>query len=391
MADNTSPLDDFKLSDEEALVLAVAKYWLMSDDARAEKHEERREVKKAAVVNYRELMRGAFDLSRASTNLPEPTLAALVARLGQRGWAPAVRRALADCELRRFDALVLNWTFVSKLMETVKSRDRSVLLTIELLCFHPWPPKVKFDKGLRQEQVDALAKAFYAPIGHDYVREIDHEIVSRARRFALRLGWKRIALVAVGAVALGAVTGGLGAAAVGGAIGGTMGLSGAAAVNAGLAFLGGGSLAAGGLGVAGGTMVVVGAAGASAGAAAGGGAAMHAMSASDVLADMVKVDVLAKYVVLREQSEPQKVRKVVVLTEKAVRDSEREAERLRVQIKNLSELKHLADASVELVKQRENEVKELKEQLKTAEASAKLFAAEASSLRSQLESYEQAA
>ena len=44
----------------------------------------------------------------------------------------------------------------------------------------------------------------------------------------------------------------------GGAIGSLMGLYGAAAVSAGLAFLGGGAIAAGGLGMAGGTAVIIG-------------------------------------------------------------------------------------------------------------------------------------
>jgi len=69
--------------------------------------------------------------------------------------------------------------------------------------------------------------------------------------------WQRIAAMTIaGGVAL-AATGGLAAPALGGAIGTYfMGLSGAAATNAGLAFLGGGAVAAGGLGMTGGTIAV---------------------------------------------------------------------------------------------------------------------------------------
>lgn len=73
-------------------------------------------------------------------------------------------------------------------------------------------------------------------------------------------GWDNFGKIAgtalLGGVAL-ALTGGLAAPLIGGAIGTSLlGLSGAAATSAGLALLGGGSLAAGGLGMAGGTAVV---------------------------------------------------------------------------------------------------------------------------------------
>ncbi len=78
------------------------------------------------------------------------------------------------------------------------------------------------------------------------------------------LGWTSVILagvVALGVAAFIFFTGGTGGpvvAAIGSWIGGTMGLSGAATTNAGLALLGGGSLAAGGLGMAGGAAVLTG-------------------------------------------------------------------------------------------------------------------------------------
>ncbi len=76
------------------------------------------------------------------------------------------------------------------------------------------------------------------------------------------LGWGSIllgGLIAVGVGAFVFFTGGTGGpvvAAIGSWIGGAMGLSGAAATNAGLALLGGGALSAGGLGMAGGTALL---------------------------------------------------------------------------------------------------------------------------------------
>lgn len=66
-----------------------------------------------------------------------------------------------------------------------------------------------------------------------------------------------ITVVTLGAAAPVIAAASSAAASVGSALGGIMGLSGAAATNAGLALLGGGSLAAGGLGMAGGVAVVV--------------------------------------------------------------------------------------------------------------------------------------
>jgi hypothetical protein len=381
MTGKPRPLDDFKLSDEEALVLAAAKHWLMARDLKLEKNDKRRAAKRKATEQYRHLMRQTFALERSGEDVPDPDPASIAARLQEPDWAPPFRHLLATCDDRAFISLLRDWDVVRAVLGTVGGRSRSVLLTVELLCFHPWPPKVGFTKGLPKKVLIDMAGAFGSPVGADYVREIDRDITKRTRVLALTLNWKRIALVSVAGIALGAVTGGLGAAAVGTATGGTMGLSGAAAANAGLALLGGGSLAAGGMGVAGGTLVVTGAAGLGAGAAAGGAGAFHAISTGDVLIDMVKLDVLTKYVILREQAEPDKARTVVGLTEEGVRKAEAEVQRLRREVAKLSEVKDIAEAALK-------KIDELKEQLKTAEASVKLYKAEADALRAQVESYQ---
>jgi len=69
--------------------------------------------------------------------------------------------------------------------------------------------------------------------------------------------WPNLLLPVLIAV-VAAITAGAAAPLIGGAIGGFMGLGGAAATSAGLAFLGGGAIAVGGLGMAGGTMVLIG-------------------------------------------------------------------------------------------------------------------------------------
>ena len=91
--------------------------------------------------------------------------------------------------------------------------------------------------------------------------------------------WKVASILGGGVLCV--VTGGLAAPAVGAALGGMMGLSGAAAASAGLATLGGGSLAAGGLGMAGGAAVVSGVAG-TVGAVGAAGIYSHAESTGEL-------------------------------------------------------------------------------------------------------------
>ena len=79
---------------------------------------------------------------------------------------------------------------------------------------------------------------------------------------------------------------------VGAAIGGYMGLSGAAATSAGLAALGGGSIAAGGLGMTGGTAVVVTAGTAVTGISATSAAYFSPFVRESLVADAVKTRVL---------------------------------------------------------------------------------------------------
>jgi hypothetical protein len=83
--------------------------------------------------------------------------------------------------------------------------------------------------------------------------------------------WTKVAVWTTAGTVAALLTAGMAGPAIAGAIGGVMGLHGAAAVAAGWAFLGGGSIAAGGLGMAGGIAVLTGG-GALMGAAAGAGA-----------------------------------------------------------------------------------------------------------------------
>lgn len=149
--------------------------------------------------------------------------------------------------------------------------------------------KMSFTDGIydARERVAVGEAAKILDVPWSTVENIEHDLVERLRNTLVEAtentevnkykenavqepkawDWGKFAQVAGMAVVGGgaiALTGGLAAPLIGGAIGTTfLGLSGAAATSAGLAFLGGGSLAAGGFGMAGGTALITAALGAS--------------------------------------------------------------------------------------------------------------------------------
>ena len=121
---------------------------------------------------------------------------------------------------------------------------------------------------------------------------------------------KKVLVGALAAVIL-AITGGALAPVIGGAIGATFGLTGAAAVSSGLAFLGGGALAAGGMGVAGGTAVLIGG-GAVLGASAGSGlAALLSKDKTLTLRELAKLEAITKVYLAKLLNSNEAIRAVV--------------------------------------------------------------------------------
>ena len=124
-------------------------------------------------------------------------------------------------------------------------------------------------------------------------------------------GYWKIALWSIVGAVLIAITGGLAAPAIGGVIGSLMGLGGAAAVSAGLAFLGGGALAVGGFGMAGGTALIIGG-----GALIGAGsfasiAKLTSYSSEFMLIQTAKLEVVLKEIVIGELKDPAKGREII--------------------------------------------------------------------------------
>ncbi len=160
-------------------------------------------------------------------------------------------RAVTDVERRRRAALICLGESAPPTGAAVPAR-----IGLDLVASSPWPegltwrarpehvlatPLGLLDPALTPERISAIGKAH-------------HKTCARLARASVSTQTK--VTLGLGSLALTAVSAGVAAPALGTAIGGAMGLSGAAATSAGLAFLGGGSIASGGFGMAGGIILV---------------------------------------------------------------------------------------------------------------------------------------
>lgn len=121
----------------------------------------------------------------------------------------------------------------------------------------------------------------------------------------------KIAAVGVGAAVVVGAGAFFAAPAIGASLVAYSGLSGIAATNAGLAMLGGGSLAAGGFGVAGGMAVVTGIGAAAGFSGVSGAAVMMELGATRSEAELIKLQVAYKEVLLHNQADTAKAQLVI--------------------------------------------------------------------------------
>jgi hypothetical protein len=187
--------------------------------------------------------------------------------------------------------------------------DTRRTLLIDLTFSDPFAPyELKFERGDMDTALGEVART----IG---LSAADIKAIRSTQAAALRahIFTKGVKVTAAGvgaAVVLGAgaffIAGPIGA-----VIGGYAGLSGAAATSAGLAMLGGGSLAAGGLGMAGGIAVVTGIGAAAGFAGISGAALMMELGAARSRAELIKLQVAYKEVLLHNQADTAKAQLVV--------------------------------------------------------------------------------
>ncbi len=222
----------------------------------------------------------------------------------------------------------------AELCGNVIDRKRAVLLMIELLLFSPWADaKTKWVEQERRQSL-RVAAALFPSLRDDDLPVMEREsaaIMRRLRRASIK--WGRVAVVSVAGLGAGLLTAGWAAPAIGAAVGGAMGLSGAAATSAGLAALGGGSLAAGGFGVAGGTALLTGlggVAGASVGAA---GARLSQRTAGQVITDAIKLDLVTRMIF---EEDDEKARRVAESLQQRIVELATLTNRLAEEIRELS-------------------------------------------------------
>jgi hypothetical protein len=317
MAERT--LEDFALSDDESLALTLSKLALMEADLEDDRSHADRVVKREIVRRYCTLLAELLDVPASEADarqlnwLEARALAddltsscaatSLVMRL-QEGLLPLGHDA------RRY--LVTSPGLAAASLAGVEQRRRALVLMIELAAFHPWPAGTAWEAQARHAALAGFVEAIPAPVDHALMAEIDTRLKSSVRRLSRReLDKRKVVAIAAGGAAAGLLTGGLAAPLIGSAIGGAMGLSGAAATSAGLALLGGGAVAAGGLGMAGGTAVIAGAAGVGAAGVGAAGTWLKGAPPTDVIVESAKLEVFFEYLLVRAEQTDELQRLVV--------------------------------------------------------------------------------
>jgi hypothetical protein len=231
----------------------------------------------------------------------------------------------------------------------IDKRSRAMILFIDLMTFNPWAPDYKWVAEARKKALDTAAEEL-AGITLEDAAAANKEFEALARQLRWdSINWGRIAaLSAVGAV-VGVATAGWAAPYIGGVIGASLGLTGAAATSAGLAALGGGSLAAGGFGIFGGTILVTGAGGVVAAGVAGVAAGLSPIGTAEIIADAMKLDLLAKLVLADAPDRDQKLRRVAEALQSRIDEYSEKINSLSDRIIRLTEEKRtLTDVNREL-------------------------------------------
>ena len=224
-----------------------------------------------------------------------------------------------------------------------EDEDTRRTLLIDLMFSDPFAPyELKYKKSDMDKALAEVAKTL--GLSKADVTSIRATQAAAARAHVAR-NTATVVVVGTGAAAVVAIGAALAGPAIGGALGATVyGLYGAAATSSGLALLGGGSLAAGGFGMAGGMWVIAGA-GAAVGLAGGSGTTlMMQLGTRGTKAELIKLQVTYKEVLLRTQAEAAKAQKVTI--DLATRQEELRtqlAEERELNDRNAQRLKNLED------------------------------------------------
>lgn len=249
----------------------------------------------------------------------------------------------------------------------VQKRSASLIVLVELITFSPWSDGSRWDKKARESSLEVAATAL-SGTDDDDLQTLTSEFESLMKALRRKsIKWGRVAAATVIGAGLGVATAGWAAPAIGGAIGGTMGLTGAAATSAGLAALGGGSLATGGLGVAGGTMLLSGVGGFAFASAAAAGTRFSPLASRTIAAEAVKLDLVARVVLVDSPDRDEKMRRVVESLQESINSLSDRTRLLVDKIQSLKAEKSEADAENKRLR---NEINTLKDELDEARAAS---------------------
>jgi hypothetical protein len=269
--------EQFRLSTTEMFTLHALRRQMMRTDLRNEKNAKARERKREIIRNHHS------EFLAAMGSVDDESLIAEV--------------NIADAAKR--------------LAGSIGNRSRAMILLVDLMTFNPWHPEDKWVPAARKEALKTAADEL-AGLNTDDLAAATREFDALSKELRQKsIKWGRVAAIGVVGAAVGIATGGLAAPYIGGMIGASMGLSGAAATSAGLAALGGGSLAAGGFGVFGGTILVGGVGGVVAGGAAGAATRYSPAGTGEVVLDAIKLELISKLVLNDSPDGDQKKRRVV--------------------------------------------------------------------------------
>lgn len=218
----------------------------------------------------------------------------------------------------------------------VALRSRALLMLIELVAYQPWTEGVTWAPRPRRDALAAVAGHLTALRASD-LDAVMREFAAVSRAVArCNVRWGRVAAASAAGLALGVATMGAAAPLIGAAVGGALGMSGAAATSAGLAALGGGSIAAGGLGMAGGTAVLAGIGALGGVGAAAAGSRLSGWSAGQVVAEAITLDVVTRLVILDAEGDDEKARRVVEGLQARLDEVSAKIRRLSEQLRRLT-------------------------------------------------------
>ena len=248
---------------------------------------------------------------------------ALAQRLTQLETSPSRKERKARVLARKTELLVATYpedlgdleptvqfsALPSRLGQHEDESTRRTLL-IDLTFSDPFAPyELKFERSDMDKALAELARTIGLSAAD--VKAIRDTQAAAIRAHLLTKGVKIAAAGAGAAVVIGAGAFFVAAPVIAGAIGTAAGLSGAAATNFGLALLGGGSLAAGGSGMAGGMAVVTGVGAAAGFTGVSGAALMMELGAVRSRAELIKLQVAYKEVLLHNQTDIAKAQSVM--------------------------------------------------------------------------------